>query len=202
MATPISIERPAASGTAAAPRKLASVQGLRAIAALLVVWTHSIDAASAFSPTRQSGFFHLAGWGACGLDIFFVISGFIVSLVAARVVEKKEQSAGQFLSRRFTRIYPLYWILTAIIVLEGELGQHPLAWQHVSWLPTTLLLPSLSRRLLQFFHWDGALSSRCTFTLFWLHGWRSHRARWCEIRFIFWPGSLRLGLRSGLSVRY
>jgi exopolysaccharide production protein ExoZ len=124
--------------------KLASVQGLRAVAALLVVWTHSIDAAEAYSSTRQANFFHLAGFGACGLDIFFVISGFIVSMVAARAVEKGEQSAGQFLSRRFTRIYPLYWILTLIIILEAELGRHPMAWHSVSWLPTALLLPSLA----------------------------------------------------------
>jgi exopolysaccharide production protein ExoZ len=124
--------------------KLASVQGLRAVAALLVVWTHSIDAAEAYGPTRQAGFFHLAGFGACGLDIFFVISGFIVSLVAARAVEKKEQSAGQFLSRRFTRIYPLYWILTAVVILEAELGRHPMVWHSVPWLPTVLLLPSIT----------------------------------------------------------
>lgn len=133
------------AGTVASPReKLASVQGLRAVAALLVVWTHSIGAAQAYQPTRQASFFHLAGWGACGLDIFFVISGFIVSLVAARAVEKKEQSAGQFLSRRFTRIYPLYWILTAVVILEAVLGRHQMVWQSVPWLPTALLLPSLS----------------------------------------------------------
>lgn len=146
MATPASTEKSGLIASAVVPQreKLASVQGLRAVAALLVVWTHSIGAAQAYQPTRQASFFNLAGWGACGLDIFFVISGFIVSLVAARAVEKKEQSAGQFLSRRLTRIYPLYWILTAVVILEAELGRHPIMWHSVSWLPTTLLLPSLT----------------------------------------------------------
>ncbi|MGC1784369.1 MAG: acyltransferase [Acidobacteriaceae bacterium] len=144
-ATSIPFENAARAGAPRRQReKLASVQGLRAAAALLVVWTHSIDAAEAYSSTRQASFFHLAGFGACGLDIFFVISGFIVSLVAARAVEKGEQSAGQFLSRRFTRIYPLYWILTLVVILEAELGRHPVAWHSVSWLPTALLLPSLT----------------------------------------------------------
>ena len=124
--------------------KLNVVQGLRAVAALFVVWTHSIDAAATFTPTRQAGFFHLAGFGASGLDIFFVISGFIVSLVATRSVEKNQHSAGTFLSRRFTRIFPLYWILTLVVIAEAELGSHTIPWHSVSWLPTAWLRPSLS----------------------------------------------------------
>jgi exopolysaccharide production protein ExoZ len=124
--------------------KLSVVQGLRAIAALLVVWTHSIDAAQAHAHSRQGGFFHLAGFGACGLDIFFVISGFIVSLVAARSVQKQQHSARTFLARRFTRIYPLYWILTGVVILEAQLGRHPILWSEVEWLPTVGLVPSFT----------------------------------------------------------
>lgn len=140
---------PTATNTSSTPPvaqggKLTVVQGLRAVAALLVVWTHSIDAADAYASSRQGDFFHLAGFGACGLDIFFVISGFIVSLVASRAAAQDQHSAGKFLSRRFTRIYPLYWILTAVVILTAELGAHPIAWHSVSWLPTALLLPSFS----------------------------------------------------------
>lgn len=121
--------------------KLNAVQGLRAIAVLLVVWTHSIVAASYHSSPKQVTFFHLQGFGACGLDIFFVISGFIVSLVAVRGAEQNRNSARTFLSRRITRIFPLYWILTLVIVLEAQLGSHPILWHRVPWLPTLLLLP-------------------------------------------------------------
>jgi exopolysaccharide production protein ExoZ len=124
--------------------KINVLQGLRAIAALLVVWTHSIDAAAAYSSSRQQNFFHLAGFGACGLDIFFVISGFIVSLVATRAVGKGSHSARRFLSRRVTRIFPLYWILTAAVILEAYAGRHAVAWHSVSWAATAGLLPSLS----------------------------------------------------------
>ncbi len=120
------------------------VQGLRAVAALLVVWTHSIDAAAFYSPSRQQSFFHLAGFGACGLDIFFVISGFIVSLVATRAVGKDPHSARRFLSRRITRIFPLYWVLTAVVIIEAQAGTHKVAWHGISWLATAGLLPSFS----------------------------------------------------------
>lgn len=126
---------------------LLSVQALRAIAALLVVWVHSIDAAELYSSPRQSRFFHWENYGACGVDIFFAISGFIVSQVAVRLADRNPESpsgtARQFLTRRITRIYPLYWILTAVVIAMEELGRHHTQWHSFHWLPTFLLLPSL-----------------------------------------------------------
>ncbi|MGA7709805.1 MAG: acyltransferase [Acidobacteriaceae bacterium] len=127
--------------TAAPVGKIEVIQGLRAVAVLLVVWTHSIVAAAYESSPKQGTFFHLKSFGACGLDIFFVISGFIVSLVANRAVAQNQPSARTFLSRRFTRIFPLYWILTGVIILEAQGGRYPILWHRVPWLPTLLLLP-------------------------------------------------------------
>lgn len=127
--------------------RLFSVQAMRAIAALLVVWVHSIDAAEHFTTPRQNRFFHWGNYGACGVDIFFAISGFIVSQVAVRMADRNTHasfaSAREFLSRRITRIYPLYWILTAVVIAMEELGRHHTQWHSFHWLPTVLLLPSL-----------------------------------------------------------
>lgn len=46
----------------------------------------------------------LEGYGAFGVDLFFVISGFIMAQVAGR------RSAGEFLRDRLWRIYPMWWI--------------------------------------------------------------------------------------------
>ena len=121
--------------------KIDIVQGLRALAVLLVVWTHCIVAAAYHANPKQGTFFHLKSFGACGLDIFFVISGFIVSLVATRAAAGNHPSSRTFLSRRFTRIFPLYWILTGVIILEAQLGRYPIRWHQVPWLPTLFLLP-------------------------------------------------------------
>jgi peptidoglycan/LPS O-acetylase OafA/YrhL len=121
--------------------KIEIVQGLRAVAVLLVVWTHSIVAAAYHSNPKQGTFFYLKSFGACGLDIFFVISGFIVSLVATRAIAQGQAGARTFLSRRFTRIFPLYWILTGVVILEAQLGRYPILWHQVPWLPTLFLLP-------------------------------------------------------------
>ncbi len=127
--------------TVAPVGKIEIVQGLRALAVLLVVWTHSIVAASYHSTPKQGTFFHLKSFGACGLDIFFVISGFIVSLVASRAIAQSQSSARTFLSRRFTRIFPLYWILTGVVIVEAQLGKYPILWHRVPWLATLFLLP-------------------------------------------------------------
>ncbi|HEX4022810.1 MAG TPA: acyltransferase [Acidobacteriaceae bacterium] len=133
---------PLANGT-----RLLSLQAMRAVAALLVVWAHSLDAAAFFGTPRQSRFFYWENFGASGLDIFFVISGFIVSLVAARAAaqirSRQKHPARHFLSRRITRIFPLYWILTIVVILESELGRYNVPWRHVHWLPTLFLLPTL-----------------------------------------------------------
>ena len=59
------------------------LQILRAIAAFLVVYAHGIDVIAAHGTPKQIGFYYLANFGACGVDIFFPISGFILSTVTS-----------------------------------------------------------------------------------------------------------------------
>ena len=138
------------SGRSTLGSRLLSVQALRAVAALLVVWVHSIDAAEYYASPKQARFFHWGNFGACGVDIFFAISGFIVSQVAVRMADshpvRRSALAREFLTRRITRIFPLYWILTLVLVLELQLGRHKIHWHTFHWLPTLLLLPSLRYR--------------------------------------------------------
>lgn len=77
-------------------QKLRSIQVLRAVAACAVVVLHAYPEAHA--PIGN------AGYGAAGVDLFFVISGFIMASVA------QGQTAGQFLRDRLWRIYPLWWV--------------------------------------------------------------------------------------------
>jgi peptidoglycan/LPS O-acetylase OafA/YrhL len=81
-----------------------NVQGLRAIAASLVVVAHS--GCVMYVP---SAVFTL---GVSGVDIFFVISGFIICQVASR----PNTGVLHFLGRRWWRIFPLYWVVLAFSV--------------------------------------------------------------------------------------
>ncbi len=151
-------EAPAALRTESQPGggRLDALQGLRAIGALLVVFAHSIDTTEkALGTPLQAHFFYWENFGASGLDIFFAISGFIVSLVAMRAANGRKDTtslaARKFFSKRITRIYPLYWILSVVVLILGILDhlQNLPHWFSVSWhsflMPKTLLLlPSWS----------------------------------------------------------
>lgn len=50
----------------------------------------------------------LGTWGASGVDIFFVISGFVMVYIC----HKKQRTPKEFIINRLTRIAPLYWTLT------------------------------------------------------------------------------------------
>lgn len=93
-------------------RRLRSIDLLRAVAACLVVLRHSLED------------FYI---GAAGVDLFFVISGFVIASVSTG------RSASEFLLDRASRIFPIFWIaLLAWGILSYysgaafDLGQLPL----------------------------------------------------------------------------
>lgn len=96
--------------------RLLNVQALRGIAAMLVVFAHlqfyerSFGGDSVLSPLLKMGM--------SGVDLFFVISGFIMVYVTRnRKYEKRFRQVPKFLFSRITRIYPVYWFVTIIYVL-------------------------------------------------------------------------------------
>jgi exopolysaccharide production protein ExoZ len=84
-----------------------SLQVLRFIAALMVVSHHAAD--TAIRATGSNGFIsHGLFWvGESGVDIFFVISGVIITKIA------RGRSPSEFIRSRLTRIVPMYLICTA-----------------------------------------------------------------------------------------
>lgn len=93
-----------------ASRQLVGVQYLRAIAALMVVYLHTQIQIPAFTPLLQGYFLgnaHLSN----GVDLFFVISGFIM------VVSSGRATPGEFVVKRLMRIVPLYWTLTTALTI-------------------------------------------------------------------------------------
>lgn len=96
------------------------IDGLRAIAVLMVVGFHAF-------PGRFHG-------GFVGVDIFFVISGFLISSILLNELKEDRFSISHFLSRRILRIFPSLivvllacWIFGWINLLADEyaqLGKH------------------------------------------------------------------------------
>jgi exopolysaccharide production protein ExoZ len=91
---------------------IANLQTLRAFAALNVVLLHIIGIAATYShPTFLLSV--LEGWGGNGVDIFFVISGFV--MLYTQLTRKRQFSS--FIKSRIVRIVPLYWLLTTLLAV-------------------------------------------------------------------------------------
>ncbi len=110
---PAGAVNPRPSGT------LWTVQVMRGTAALMVVIGHSQSAVAgalgAGTPFARST---IVPWGA-GVDLFFVISGFIMVHASGRLFGRPG-ARGEFLRRRLIRIVPLYWLVTtAFLALLG-----------------------------------------------------------------------------------
>jgi peptidoglycan/LPS O-acetylase OafA/YrhL len=90
------------------PAKIGQIDGLqilRAVAVLLVAWLHGGQMLGDWRVTE------LPHFGAFGIDIFFVISGFIMSSVLLRTKQAPGVHATWgFLKRRLIRIFPIYWV--------------------------------------------------------------------------------------------
>lgn len=86
-------------------RRLHAIDGLRALAALGVFAYHL--------------FYEQAYYGLLGVELFFVISGFVILMTLERV-----RSLGQFVLGRAARLYPAYWLsvaaMGALLLLEHE----------------------------------------------------------------------------------
>ncbi|WFF40921.1 acyltransferase [Salinicola endophyticus] len=91
---------------------LVSVQALRALAAWIVVFHHFMQVFFGFQADNWVEYL-LSTRGQVGVDIFFVISGFVIT-VSTR---GKRLSMPQFLLQRCARIVPAYWLYTAITAL-------------------------------------------------------------------------------------
>ncbi len=113
------------------------------MAACLVIFYHTsrhMDLACHLPLLRA-----LLQFGHAGVDLFFVLSGFIILFVHHDDIGKPSR-LGRYVSRRATRLLPVYWvatliILVAVIAAHGWPGTWPL-------LRSALLLPTWSDPIL------------------------------------------------------
>lgn len=124
------------------PANFKTIEAGRGIAALLVVLFH---ASNAIFPAEQ--YWHVAlfggifDFGYAGVEFFFVLSGFIIAHVHAADIGMPARLK-RYALRRFTRIYPVYWLVVAgvlgIIALPMGLSNAP--FPELSVIITSLLL--------------------------------------------------------------
>jgi exopolysaccharide production protein ExoZ len=111
----INTDLPRLSKAISRPREIVSIQYLRAVAALGVVLAHS----STSLLSRNRALIPM-GIGTAGVDIFFVISGFLMYFTTAG----QKITAIQFYLRRFVRIVPLYFAVSTVAFLIACVAPH------------------------------------------------------------------------------
>lgn len=125
--------------------KNSRIQTLRGIAALSVVVDHTL--------TQFNIYYHLdgiqgeilrnlQGIGTIGVYIFFIVSGYIMSLTTFNKVWDRQESY-LFLKKRVLRIYPIYWFWLTLLLVAWFTGlalkQHDYSFGKI--VSSYLLLP-------------------------------------------------------------
>ena len=81
------------------------IEGLRAIAVLLVLFNH-----------LHISFFQ---GGFVGVDIFFVISGFLITMIIKKEIENNQFKVSNFYKKRIIRIAPAYFLVLLITTISA-----------------------------------------------------------------------------------
>lgn len=111
------------------------LDGLRALAITLVVFHHSHHL------TDKDWLHHLSVFGQSGVDLFFIISGYLITTILIQSKTSKNYFKN-FYARRFLRIVPLYFSILFISFVIFPLIDHPYlkkfegipAWPYFSFL--------------------------------------------------------------------
>lgn len=106
-------------------QSISSLQALRGLAALAVVFHHVLRAVTVnrptdlnLSPSPLLSHPILVELGAMGVDLFFVLSGFLMIYIS-RPYEQGQKSTGDFLANRLIRVWPLYAVVTTALLCQA-----------------------------------------------------------------------------------
>jgi peptidoglycan/LPS O-acetylase OafA/YrhL len=110
--------------------RLAVLDGLRLVAALMVlIYHYTYRAPGSWGRPTTAVFAAVApvtGYGWLGVELFFVISGFVICMTAWG------RGLGGFFVSRAARLFPAYWfaVLTTVVVVALLDPQHPFPGFH------------------------------------------------------------------------
>jgi peptidoglycan/LPS O-acetylase OafA/YrhL len=149
--------------------KIGSINALRFIAAILVVFYHfgfvfyHNDLSYVDIPLMRYFF----QYGYLGVDIFFIISGFVISLSA------ENRNAYRFFKSRIGRLYPVFWICaivtTLFLIFGGDLISSQISqyrfWTNMTMIPS-ILFDKSTLDFLDGSYWTLVIEMKFYFVIF------------------------------------
>lgn len=109
------------------------LDGLRGVAAMLVIWYHFFEG-FATSPTDQ-----MMNHGYLAVDFFFVLSGFVIGYAYDGRWKSGKMTAGKFMLRRVIRLHPMV-VLSVILGALAYWLQGSVKWDGTPVAPSMLIL--------------------------------------------------------------
>ena len=124
-------------------RKIQNIQALRGIAVLAVVLFHFLYIEEKYGGS-ETLLPDVLQFGMIGVDLFFVISGFVMVTVTRGKFQKPKEAI-RFIYHRLIRIYPIYWVYTLLLLIVYFIQRtciNNAQGNQVDILASFLLLPS------------------------------------------------------------
>lgn len=172
------------------PRHQPELDGIRGIAILAVLLSHGVGTLAVLPHHMPHArwvslvsFALTPGWG--GVDLFFVLSGFLITGILLRTHESKTYYLS-FYARRILRIFPIYYLFLTLTLIAGHI-----------WLSFEADLPATATERLSYFfylqNWPFFWGSWAGLTSIWGVFWSLAVE---EQFYLIWPTLVRF-----LSVR-
>jgi len=113
-------------------KSFGSLDGLRAFSILAVLWHHTFEIPTGWRATER---------GFLGVDLFFVISGFLIVTLLLRERDRRGISLRNFYVRRLLRIFPIYYgvllgLSVAFLTISRHANMAPAFWADLPWAAT------------------------------------------------------------------
>ncbi|MCW3097947.1 MAG: acyltransferase 3 [Chthonomonadaceae bacterium] len=171
------------------PRRVIQLDFLRGVAILLVLGSHGTtlilpENAGRFRPLAE--FFERFGW--TGVDLFFVLSGFLVGGLLLRELKKQGTlNIRRFIIRRGLKIWPTYFVFLGWLILQSLRAHHSLSAAIHPLLPNLLHIQNYVY-MTQEFTWSLAVEEHFYLLLplvLWLLTRRQERNRLALFPFLF-----------------
>ncbi len=119
-----------------------SLQALRFLAALGVVYTHTCHQVMAWDFGGATKPDYLIDIGAAGVDVFFVLSGFVIARTGP--LANPPPSGRMFFWRRLSRVAPLFWTMS-LPIIAMSIPEHAFSWAKMS--ATFLFWPAAGQKI-------------------------------------------------------
>lgn len=111
--------------------RLPALDGIRALAILLVFFRHYGGGSHGGILLKTLNVLRQQGW--VGVDLFFVLSGFLITGI---LYDTRDDSHffGRFYARRSLRIFPIFYLLALILLALTPILQYQWQWLHLTFL--------------------------------------------------------------------